>query len=368
MAEPRKEEGRKQHLYLLFDDWDSGYSIRKVSLSRRSDKRAKEPLSSGSDKQGVEPLPQVFMHIQARRGLPHLFTSAFDAKIMVMHPFKIDETKGIPMIDVQKQALTFGPLPRSANFLPIYLPVGCNRLFILDIGSFDCYLWAPEHSEEPWEWQILPYPPFRRADVSSYGVHPDGYILVSTIGEARTFILDTTKEDYVWKPYSSSVLPFSGRGHYDTSLGGFVGLSRDGYLCCRTMAASTTGTNPHDKRTNVKVYTERQHVSATLVHIHPRKFCLVECVSVDSRRTGQDLRESWAREFKMPLGSRPWFCVGGGPQGGRCMYHIKTFTLTYDSEADCLKLKNCKGQGCCYSLPHEARIGSVCMDPVAFWL
>jgi hypothetical protein len=60
--------------------------------------------------------------------------------------------------------------------------------------------------------------------------------------------------------------------------------------------------------------------------------------------------------------------VGGGPQGGRCMYHLRTFNLSSDPKGDCLKLKSCKGQSRWYSLPHEARMGSVCMDPVAFWL
>ena len=47
------------HLYLLFDDWHSGFSIRKVSLSRRS---GKQPLSSASGKEGVVPVPEVFAH------------------------------------------------------------------------------------------------------------------------------------------------------------------------------------------------------------------------------------------------------------------------------------------------------------------
>lgn len=358
------------HLYLLFDDWHSGFTIRKVSLSRRS---GKQPLSSASGKEGVVPVPEVFMHIRAPRGFPDLFTSAFGTKIMAMHTIMADDTAGIPMIDVQKQTITFGPQPCTYHCFPICFPIGTNRLFVLDTGTFDRYLWTPEHSEEPWGSQALPPPPFNTANVSSYGVLPDGCILVSTtksFGGARTFIFDTTKEEHVWKPYCNWVLPFTGRGHYVLSLGGFVGLSKDGYLYCSTMAATTTGTSPDVKRTMEKVYTERQHVSATLVHMGQRKFILVECVSIDNRITGQDLRESCA-EFNEPLGDDVDDMsdfVGGGPQGGRCMYHLRTFNLSYDPEGDCLKLKSCKGQSRWCSLPHEARIGSVCMDPVAFWL
>jgi hypothetical protein len=56
--------------------------------------------------------------------------------------------------------------------------------------------------------------------------------------------------------------------------------------------------------------------------------------------------------------------MGGGPQGGRFMYRFKTFSLSI-MKGD-LKLKNCKV--CCYSLPHEARIGTIRQDPLAFWL
>ena len=81
----------------------------------------------------------------------------------------------------------------------------------------------PKHSE-PWGLKDLPLPPFDSMDVSSYAVQPDGCILVST-KRGTTFILDT--EEYVWKLYSNFVFPFTGRGHYDTSLEGFVGLSKD---------------------------------------------------------------------------------------------------------------------------------------------
>ena len=66
----------------------------------------------------------------------------------------------------------------------------------------------------------------------------------------------------------------------------------------------------------------------------------------------------------MPKGADPLGFMGGGPQGGRFMYRLKTFSLSI-MKGD-LKLKNCKV--CCYSLPHEARIGTIRQDPVAFWL
>jgi len=281
---------------------------------------------------------------------------------------------GVPTIDVQDQTITFEPPPNGPAF-PIYIPVSDDRLFALDIGTFEI-LREPEPSGL-WMWGRVTYPPFSISDVSSYGVQPDGCILVST-KISVTFIFDT--KEYVWKLYGYWVFPFTGRGHYDPSLEGFVGLSEDpktlGYLYCCTMASTVTGdtgkvlhpTSPDLKCTKHTVYNknpdEGQHVSATLVHMRPGKFCLVECVSIDDKgSTDQELRVD--QEFRVPPGADQMDFMGGGPQGGRFMYRLKTFSLSYDTKGD-LKLKHCKVR--CYSLPHEARIGSICQDPVAFWL
>lgn len=71
-------------------------------------------------------------------------------------------------------------------------------------------------------------------------------------------------------------------------------------------------------------------------------------------------------ELPMAPGADRLGFMGGGPQGGRFMYRLKTFSLNYGTKEDCLKLEHCKVR--CYSLPHEARIGSIRQDPVAFWL
>jgi len=173
----------------VLDDWHSGYSIRKVSCSR----------SRGSGKR-AEPLPGAFMRIRAPRGFPEWIAAAFGTKIMVLYPGIADDTPGIPMIDVEEQSFDYGPEPEPHyNASPIYLPVGDNKLFALCFATFHCYLWMPEHSE-PRGRKDLSFPPFGRVDVSSYGVQPDGCILVST-KRGTTFIFDT--KEYVWKQYSN---------------------------------------------------------------------------------------------------------------------------------------------------------------------
>lgn len=355
-------EKPKQHLYLVFDDWNSGYSIRKVSLSRRSGKGSEQSSDSGEDSEqsGLKPFP-AFMRIQAMRGLPNMFTSAFGTKIMAMQTSR-DVMAGIPTIDVQDLTISSEP-PPNFPYYPVYIPVSDDRLYALDIGSFEL-LQKPEPSGV-WMWKILSCPPFSLSAVSSYAVRPDGCILVS-IDTVGTFILDT--KEHVWKLCGRWVFPFTGHGHYDTSLDGFVGLPKDpeklGYLCCCTMASTTTSQGLQYSYTKTKVYNRdlaegQQHVSATLVHMRQGKFCLVECVCTDDTQTDQD---------DVPvvlLGPDSDDFIGGGPQGGRFMYRLKTFSLSYDTNRD-LKLRHCKVR--CYSLPHEARIGSIRQDPVAFWL
>jgi len=376
MEEQRTAKDRKQHLYLVFDDWEYGYSIRKVSLSRRSGKRAEQPLSSdsseGSDQgsgKGAEPLP-VFMRISAPRGFPQFFTSAFGTKIMGMLPGASDDggIMGVPTVDVQDRTFIFGPGPNYPA-CPIYLPVGDDRLFALDIGTFEV-LRKPEHNGQ-WVWQELTYPPFWSSDAYSYGVRPDGSVLVST-KSCATFIFDT--KEYVWKVYGNWAFPFTGHGHYDPSLEGFVGLSREpgtlGYLCCCTMASTETrdtgeglGPHPYLKWSKEKVYNKNpaeRHVSATLLHMRPGKFCLVECVCIDNSITDQELMEPWADTDLIEPGDE-----GGRPQCGRFMYRSKTFSLSYDMKGY-LKFRHCRVR--CYRLPHEARVGSIRLDPAAFWL
>ncbi|CAN6242731.1 unnamed protein product [Urochloa humidicola] len=299
MAGGRK---KKQDLYLAFDDWNRGYTIRKVRLSPGSGEGAKHPL------------PEIFTHIWAPRAHSRYFTSAFGTKILVLHTGASD-AMGIPIIDVKNQSFYFGPQPNYPA-CPIYFSIGDDRLFALDIATFNFCLGKPDAT--PWVWYKLTYPPFRRQEVLSYAVQPDGCILISTKSDATaamaTYIFDTNK--YVWDLYGDWVLPFTGRGHYSPSLDAFVGLSNDketlGYLYSCTMGRSGTGNTVNilhpspdcncSKETLYSKNPAERHVRATLVHMGWDKFCLVECVAIDDTRDDQKLRELGADQELGQLG------------------------------------------------------------------
>ncbi|CAM0146246.1 unnamed protein product [Urochloa decumbens] len=403
MSERCAAKGRRQqHLYLAFDDWDSGYTIRKVCLSLSSGEGegegTEQPLAPGSSGEGngganQQPPSGVFMRICAPRGAANFFTSAFGTKILVLHHGASDVT-GVPIIDVEDWRLRFGP---ELNYLAclIYFPVGDDRLFALDIGKFNLCLWTPEkrhgtwgwtpERRGTWVWQELTYPPFQRHEVSSYAVRPDGCILISTkssgaAAAGTTFIFDT--KEYVWRLYGHWAFLFTGRGYYDPSLEAFVGMSKDpntlGYLYCCYLnsctVASTASTNsdtgsglhpsPDWKCSKETVYNKNsgeRHVSATLVHMRRGKFCLVECVYIDDIRADQEvIRESGAdQELRKPGAAE------GVSQRGGFTYGLKTFSIRYDANGD-LKLKHCRVR--CYSPPHETTIGFISQDPAAFWM
>ncbi|CAL4912921.1 unnamed protein product [Urochloa decumbens] len=411
----RRAKRREQHLYLAFDDWDYGYTIRKVRLSPGPD-------YSG---EGVKlPLPGIFTHIWAPRGLPRYFMSAFGTKTLVLHAGASDPM-GIPIVDVKNRSFYFGPQPNYPA-CPIYVSIGGDRLFALDIATFEFCFGKPDTA--PWVWHKLTYPPFRRHEVLSYAVQPDGCILISIKSDATaataTYIFDTIK--YVWELYGDWALPFTDCGHYTHSLDAFVGLSNDketlGYLYSCTMASTGTGDtvnalhpSPDCKCSKETLYSknpDERHVGATLVHMRWDKFCLVECVAINDTRADllgepgadrelddlgfdrlreEELREKLREELRQELkelgideekfrelgidkelreklrelGIDEELMDPGAAVGDRFMYRLKTFSLRHDANGD-LKLQHCRVL--CYSVPHETTLSSILQDPVAFWL
>ena len=88
-------KGKEQHLYLLFDDWPRGYSIRKVNLSSNVFGSGKPPswqmaarVSGGWEMvcTGDRRLPPAIFRFEAQRGLPMYFAAAFDSKILALQP------------------------------------------------------------------------------------------------------------------------------------------------------------------------------------------------------------------------------------------------------------------------------------------
>ncbi|CAN6322622.1 unnamed protein product [Urochloa humidicola] len=303
---------QRRHLYLLLDDWPSGYSIRKVDLP--SDDFAPNDPHGVPDEgdivcTGDHRLPPAIFRVEARRGLPTYFAAAFDSKILVLHPISPAAAlpsvleHHVPIFDVRTRSCLFGPRMETTGADPIYIPAG-GRLFALAAGTFDWLDPAPPpvgKEAREWHWLEIPDPPFERKHVTSYAVHPDGQtIFVSTKNgaSAATFAFETEEHGGIWNRHGKWALPFDGRAHYDAELDAWVGLSGDpdsiGYLCsCDTVPANPDSGGgsqcPARKLSKEKLFSDdptETHVGATLVYMGGRsEFCLVQCVSIEEDYT-----------------------------------------------------------------------------------
>ncbi|GJM96574.1 hypothetical protein PR202_ga13427 [Eleusine coracana subsp. coracana] len=298
---------RLQHLYLVFDDWSSGYSIRKVDPCD-----ANPPSDSDSDDDSSEPrLPPAVLRVPAARGLPQYFAAAFGSRIMALQP---REKRGA---DGERHLAPKDLVPSST-------------LFALGAKSFD-QLWPPplEHpggEHHVWSWYQCPARPSRGGTSPPTRCTDGQTVLVSTErqGGAATFAFDTEADDMEW------ALPFDGRAHFDADLDAFVGLSRDpdtpGHLC--SCDAAPPGNDYMGRRS---------------------KFCLVQCVSMEDGCIDEELAEE----------------EEGVPRPRRHMLRLTTFSLGYDKNGDLTTGKSCRVRYC--EVP-KSSTETLLKNPVAFWL
>ncbi|CAN6309381.1 unnamed protein product [Urochloa humidicola] len=336
----RTEKRRRQHLYLVFDDWSQGYTIRKINLSSgkySDDITAPSPPLSVSGERSGRRLPRPFFRLEAPRGMPQYIASAMGTRIMALHPREpageadadndgrtrrhLVPESFFPIFDVRSRGVIFGPRLKTFPARPIYLPVIGDMLFALGDGSFE--LLPPPPLEQPgrggwclWSaWFEPPPPPFERRHVTSYAVHPDddgGTALVGVSvesgGDAATFTFDFDMRtgEFGWKRQGDWTMPFTGRAHFDGGLGGFVGLCKDpdaaGYLCSCDAAGSGAGdAAPAWKLGKENLFSEdpgERHVGATLVYMGRKsRFCLVHYDENGDLTTGKSRR---VRCYKVP--------------------------------------------------------------------
>ncbi|CAN6357130.1 unnamed protein product [Urochloa humidicola] len=400
-----RDGGRRtaKRLYLIFDDWPWGYTIRELDLSSPTVAAGAEPLR----------LPQPFIRLEAPRGYP-LFFAAAGTRIISTHrrnPWDDDSVPDgfLPIVDVRSRGVTFGP-GKVLHNLPIYLPVasagGSNGWLLFELDTITVRtlslkpLWPPRlenpsSADVQWAWRELPDPPpFDRMGVTSYAIHPDSCtVLFSTEGEG-TFAFDAAageelaaaaraageeeqKEiDVAWTRLGEWALPFAGRAHFVHGLNAFVGLSNDpataGHLCSCEAAAvgGGGGAPPACKVGKENLFGEddqaERHVGPTLLYMGGSEFCLVQSVSVVDENAGNgaaidqevmeidDDDEEEEEEEVLRCSSSH-------------LYRVITFSVSYDgSNGDLTIGETCRLR--CYKVPEATTASFLSVDPVAFWL
>uniref|UniRef100_A0A0D9VI06 DUF1618 domain-containing protein n=1 Tax=Leersia perrieri TaxID=77586 RepID=A0A0D9VI06_9ORYZ len=354
-APKQSSRQQRQHLYLVLDDGELGYSTRKVDLSPAFD--SDEVDDGGTIDRTEQRLPQAGFRLEAPHGCSGQF---FPFGTKIIYTGIGDSPWGtVPIISFPHVR---GSAPRREWETSIY---GCayaethGKLFLLD-GVFDTLQSPPPLLDNgpaadikvkfDWSWCSLPRPPYH--DVISHAVHPDQRTMVFSMSKLKkwtfrhaTFSFDL--ESSRWTRHGTWMLPFKGRGYFDCDLDAWVGLSSDpdtlGHLCaCDVLSAdSNDGQPPACKLSKEKLFCVdpvEKHNGATLVYVDGggdrSRFCLVQCLSVDDRQEGV-----WKESM---------------PECRRHLLRITTFSPKYDKHGD-LRVAKCHHVGS-YRLPDIASV------------
>ncbi|KAL6624816.1 hypothetical protein ACP70R_032137 [Stipagrostis hirtigluma subsp. patula] len=335
----RPAQQRKQHLYLVVDDWERGYSIYRV---RHDDFDSDAGLEAGT--------ASLVVRVEAQHANSRSF-AAHGAKIFAMNPS--ESSTGIPVFDTETLGMTVCPCPDSrgdCGSTPFYASVG-GKLLSFASPFLDVLGPEPLPTENTWSWtSVSPPPPFSSTLICGYAVHPDNrtiFVSVKNIVSypgrlACTFTFDM--ERFEWTRLGDWLLPFKGRAYYDHDLDAWVGLCLHkegvGRVCCCDVPPSTGCTTMPSWKLGVDVLfdKDKRHVGAKLVYIGDSRFCLVE-----SRLPKDDDYYPRLRSVKMTS-----FVLKYGKKGELKVYSQRT----YGSMS--------------YQIAHEGfDLGT---DPVAFWI
>lgn len=392
--QPQRQD-RKQHLYLVLDDQENGFSIRKLDLDNDLDVGStstdtplllpEPPLDVGCISTETpmrlceQPLPEPPVVCLELPAVSHgAQFAAIGSHIIAISP----STMGRPLVEGSPNVTLVFDTKAHTLLVSYALPEGLlcgydaaiavrDRLYVFESftdNSFDffcfrgglhCLAAGPCDDESHWEgWQPLSdsstfvwswsdSPPeflFDPKTITGHVVHPKtGTIFVSAGGHVScgTFSYDMGGGGQ-WKCLGDWLLPFKGPAHYDEVLDAWVGLhlhsfdtgDADGYLCaCSVMSGSQ---QPNWKVGREMLFLNHpywSHVDAKLVYMGERsKYCLLE-----------RLLPKGADKVKYVL-------------------RLTTFIVKYDEDGDLMIMANQPARF------YKAPSYGYCFDIQAFWM
>lgn len=283
---------QQQQLYIILDDWELGFSIRKVDLELDQ-----VILGGRKAREDATRLPPAIIRFSARRESPICFSVSFGSKILAMQPKEeSNPDMGGFCFDVHERSLSY--IPRHSHQLrPVYFPIG-DKLFVIGRFSMELLdmqpLASPSGELGALSWRKLPDAPFNSIYVISRAVLLDRKtIFVSVDITLTTYSFDMAEDgSFEWETLGKWILPFDGCGYFNPELDTWVGLSlyreKPGHICSCNLAFVTSECCPEVKYSKECLFTEdptEEHLGASLVYMggHKRKFCLVECIVVGNK-------------------------------------------------------------------------------------
>ncbi|KAL6605869.1 hypothetical protein ACP70R_041522 [Stipagrostis hirtigluma subsp. patula] len=293
-----RETGRKKHLYLVLDDWNTGYSIHKVDVGVLCSGAGPGP---GPDAP-AGPLPEPpALRLQVSGDHRSTSFAAMGTKIVIVHALYDDDPRS-------SAALQYGFRAAVCIAGRLYALLRHHPWEVMSRAPHrphadDDHRWRRRVEEWLWSTVASP-PPFPSgAFIAGYAVHPNGRtIFVSAERRAvqndpGTYSFDT--ESCRWKRHGDWMLPLHGEGLYDGDLDAWVGLSDDGFPCACDIpscdGASSLAPAPDWREGKDMVFHKTPNLAAevALVRMDNGEFCVVEVrppEGVDVFAVGDDMR------------------------------------------------------------------------------
>ncbi|XBJ27415.1 hypothetical protein VPH35_004681 [Triticum aestivum] len=304
---------RRQHLYLILDDWKKGFSIHKLDL-----------LGDGSDGGDLALRPPV--HRQSSEQINYWSFAALGSNIIATGKLRYYREKDCVTLvyDTETAGLSILPdIPKTLRAHWLHTAAAGNKLYTF-AGNLDgnesyykgcmhrledapppmdtaAYRWG---NNDHWSWSSIPWTlPFDVFQVQSIAVHPaerghtqfvsvEGGQDSDPLGQDNpscTYSYDI--ESGKWRGHGKWGLSFFGQVHFDKELA-WVGLHKaheytDGYICsCDVISPTDSHTKPawklckemmFDPDATMRLDMDR-HIPASLVYMGDSSYCLVEVV------------------------------------------------------------------------------------------
>ena len=343
---PSQLQQLRQHVYLVVDDWESGYSVRKIDI----DAMYSDAGADLDDDDEAEPLPDppVVRFYGRHCRLSHF--GAYGTSILaILGPS--DATRPIPIFDTKTLGVKLCSLPDGSSPKPLFASVGGEHYLMLGSSVYVLDALPPRRTEQGKQcsWtKSHKLAPFMSGEVVSFAVHPNDRLLFVSKA-ARTFVLDT--KCLAWMTPGNWVMPFKGQAYFDDKLDAWVGLCRHnggvGYVCsCEVppMADYTSmSTMPAWKLGDQLFNVDERHLGATLLYLGGiSDYCLIE---------------SRLHKDQEPFGP----C--DGPR--RRVLHFTKFSLKYDKNGE---LRTTRRTARSYQMTEGHELNEIFFTPVAFWM
>ncbi|KAI4977899.1 hypothetical protein ZWY2020_014453 [Hordeum vulgare] len=290
----KPQKHKQKHLYLVLDDWDKGYTIRKIDADSPGD------LILTDEPPVLRLLSDERIHCMsfAAVGSSHILAASNQ------HPATL-------VYDTETGGLTTGPPVPAAlqDGCPVFLPATDNGTlyafayyFMGRPQAVEALSSAAEDPRSPaptvdWSWRsVLPSPFARKERVCSCAAHPDGrtiFVTVLTVtGLAdrhfRTLSFDAGSRE--WTCHGDWGLPFMDIGYFDAYLAAWVGLDEDGYVGSCLVADPTPASGMKIPRLDWKIAKDKLwNIERLTAHLHGRRQVL-PCGLRDARGDGVWLR------------------------------------------------------------------------------